>query len=88
MIVGIVSYGAADGCQIGYPSGNTRVTSYLTWIDTYKNSTTAPSTSPRPTTTTPHGTTQGSTKKPSSGCLIEISKRLAVILGCLFILVK
>jgi secreted trypsin-like serine protease len=30
--VGIVSFGAAAGCQLGYPAGFTRVTSYLSWI--------------------------------------------------------
>jgi secreted trypsin-like serine protease len=29
---GVTSFGAADGCQLGYPSGFTRVTSYLNWI--------------------------------------------------------
>lgn len=33
VIVGIVSFGAADGCQLGYPVGFTRVTSYLDWIE-------------------------------------------------------
>jgi secreted trypsin-like serine protease len=32
-LVGIVSFGAADGCQLGYPVGFTRVTSYLDWIN-------------------------------------------------------
>jgi len=31
--VGIVSFGAAAGCQLGYPAGFTRVTSYLNWIE-------------------------------------------------------
>ncbi|XP_069360307.1 brachyurin-like [Maniola hyperantus] len=31
-LVGIVSFGLADGCQAGYPSVYTRVTSFLTWI--------------------------------------------------------
>jgi len=30
--VGIVSFGAADGCTLGYPAGYSRVTSYLDWI--------------------------------------------------------
>jgi secreted trypsin-like serine protease len=30
--VGIVSFGAAAGCELGYPAAFTRVTSYLTWI--------------------------------------------------------
>lgn len=30
--VGIVSFGSRDGCQLGYPVGFTRVTSYLNWI--------------------------------------------------------
>jgi secreted trypsin-like serine protease len=31
--VGIVSFGAADGCELEYPVGFTRVTSYLDWIE-------------------------------------------------------
>jgi len=31
--VGIVSFGSAAGCQLGYPVGFTRVTSYLNWIE-------------------------------------------------------
>jgi secreted trypsin-like serine protease len=31
--VGIVSFGAVAGCQLGYPVGFTRVTSYLNWIE-------------------------------------------------------
>jgi secreted trypsin-like serine protease len=30
--VGIVSFGSAAGCQMGYPAAFTRVTSYLSWI--------------------------------------------------------
>jgi len=30
--VGIVSFGASAGCELGYPVGFTRVTSYLDWI--------------------------------------------------------
>ena len=30
--VGIVSFGSTAGCQLGYPVGFTRVTSYLNWI--------------------------------------------------------
>jgi secreted trypsin-like serine protease len=30
--VGIVSFGAAIGCELGYPVGFTRVTSFLSWI--------------------------------------------------------
>jgi hypothetical protein len=30
--VGIVSFGAAPGCQQGYPIAFTRVSSYLSWI--------------------------------------------------------
>ena len=30
--VGIVSFGAAAGCQLGYPAAFTRVTSFLSWI--------------------------------------------------------
>jgi secreted trypsin-like serine protease len=30
--VGIVSFAAAAGCQLGYPVGFTRVTSFLSWI--------------------------------------------------------
>ncbi|KAG5668683.1 hypothetical protein PVAND_016612 [Polypedilum vanderplanki] len=32
-VVGIVSFGAAASCEMGYPAGFTRVTSYLGWID-------------------------------------------------------
>ncbi|XP_069702007.1 brachyurin-like [Periplaneta americana] len=32
--VGIVSFGAAAGCELGYPAAFTRVTSYLDWIET------------------------------------------------------
>ena len=31
--VGIVSFGPAAGCQLGYPVAFTRVTSYLKWIE-------------------------------------------------------
>jgi secreted trypsin-like serine protease len=31
-LVGIVSYGAAASCQVGYPDVFTRVASYLSWI--------------------------------------------------------
>jgi secreted trypsin-like serine protease len=31
--VGIVSFGAADGCELGYPAAFTRVSSYLSWIE-------------------------------------------------------
>jgi len=30
--VGIVSFGASAGCELGYPAGFTRVNSYLSWI--------------------------------------------------------
>jgi len=30
--VGIVSFGAAAGCTLGYPAAFTRVTSFLSWI--------------------------------------------------------
>jgi secreted trypsin-like serine protease len=30
--VGIVSFGSRAGCQLGYPVGCNRVTSYLNWI--------------------------------------------------------
>lgn len=30
--IGIVSFGASAGCELGYPAGFTRVTSYLSWI--------------------------------------------------------
>ncbi|KAL7018273.1 hypothetical protein ACKWTF_010700 [Chironomus riparius] len=29
---GVTSFGAANGCQLGYPVGFTRVTSYINWI--------------------------------------------------------
>jgi secreted trypsin-like serine protease len=31
--VGIVSFGADEGCTLGYPAAFTRVTSYLDWIE-------------------------------------------------------
>jgi secreted trypsin-like serine protease len=31
-IVGIVSFGSAQGCALGAPQGFTRVSSYLKWI--------------------------------------------------------
>lgn len=31
-LVGLVSYGAAASCQVGYPDVFTRVSSYLSWI--------------------------------------------------------
>lgn len=37
MIVGVVSFGAQNGCQLGYPAGFSRVTSYLNWIDSVMN---------------------------------------------------
>jgi secreted trypsin-like serine protease len=30
--IGIVSFGASAGCELGYPAGFSRVTSYLSWI--------------------------------------------------------
>jgi len=30
--IGIVSFGAAAGCQLGYPVGFTRVAAFLDWI--------------------------------------------------------
>jgi len=33
IVVGIVSYGAAAGCELGYPGVYARVTSYIAWID-------------------------------------------------------
>lgn len=32
-VIGIVSFGAAAGCQLGYPVVYTRVTSFISWID-------------------------------------------------------
>jgi secreted trypsin-like serine protease len=31
-LVGIASFGAASGCELGLPAAFTRVTSYLSWI--------------------------------------------------------
>ncbi|KAF4521609.1 hypothetical protein B566_EDAN006651 [Ephemera danica] len=31
--IGIVSFGAAAGCEAGYPLGYTRVTSFLDWLE-------------------------------------------------------
>ncbi|KAH8380780.1 hypothetical protein KR200_010407, partial [Drosophila serrata] len=33
-LIGVTSFGAEDGCEIGFPAGFTRVTSYLDWIKT------------------------------------------------------
>ncbi|KAG5669666.1 hypothetical protein PVAND_017549 [Polypedilum vanderplanki] len=38
VLVGVVSFGAAAGCTLGYPAVNTRVTSYIDWIDNIINS--------------------------------------------------
>ncbi|XP_021928759.1 brachyurin-like [Zootermopsis nevadensis] len=32
--IGVVSFGAAAGCELGYPDGFARVTSFLDWIET------------------------------------------------------
>ena len=32
-----MSFGAERGCQLGYPAGFTRVTSYLSWIESVMN---------------------------------------------------
>jgi secreted trypsin-like serine protease len=32
--IGVVSFGAAAGCELGYPAGFARVTSFLDWIET------------------------------------------------------
>ncbi|CAB3228151.1 unnamed protein product [Arctia plantaginis] len=32
VLVGVTSFGAVSGCQLGYPAGFSRVTSYLSWI--------------------------------------------------------
>ncbi|XP_055846066.1 chymotrypsin BI-like [Episyrphus balteatus] len=31
-LVGVTSYGSSYGCEVGHPSGFSRVTSYLSWI--------------------------------------------------------
>jgi len=33
VLIGVTSFGAKDGCEIGAPAGFTRVTSYLDWIE-------------------------------------------------------
>lgn len=45
--MGIVSFGAADGCTLGYPAGFTRVTSYLNWINERKDLLVVPTTTPK-----------------------------------------
>lgn len=35
VIVGVVSFGAAAGCELGYPNVYARVTSFLPWIDNH-----------------------------------------------------
>jgi len=35
IVVGIVSFGAYDGCELGYPVVYTRVTEFLPWIDSH-----------------------------------------------------
>lgn len=37
VVVGIVSFGNAKGCELNYPSVMTKVTSYLDWINLNKN---------------------------------------------------
>jgi secreted trypsin-like serine protease len=32
--IGVVSFAAAAGCELEYPAGFARVTSYLDWIET------------------------------------------------------
>jgi secreted trypsin-like serine protease len=32
-LIGIVSFGSSAGCELGYPSGYTRITSFLSWIE-------------------------------------------------------
>nr|QRN45225.1 collagenase-like 5 [Tineola bisselliella] len=34
-VIGVTSYGAAAGCESGYPSAFARVTSYLSWINSF-----------------------------------------------------
>lgn len=31
--VGLSSYGIIEGCQVGYPSAFTRISSYIDWIE-------------------------------------------------------
>ena len=47
VIVGIVSFGAADGCTLGYPAGFSRVTSFLNWINEHKDLSEVPKTTPK-----------------------------------------
>lgn len=37
ILIGIVSFGAKDGCELAYPAGFTRVTSFLDWIQKNTN---------------------------------------------------
>ena len=32
-LIGVTSYGSSYGCEVGYPAGFSRVTSYLDWIE-------------------------------------------------------
>jgi secreted trypsin-like serine protease len=38
-IVGVVSFGHASGCEVGWPAVYSRVTAYLSWISTVKGTT-------------------------------------------------
>ncbi|XP_063899435.1 collagenase-like [Helicoverpa armigera] len=35
LLIGLVSFGATNGCEAGYPSGYTRITSYIDWIHSF-----------------------------------------------------
>uniref|UniRef100_A0A2A4JLS3 Peptidase S1 domain-containing protein n=1 Tax=Heliothis virescens TaxID=7102 RepID=A0A2A4JLS3_HELVI len=35
LLVGLVSFTSGSGCEAGYPTGHTRVTSYLNWINRF-----------------------------------------------------
>lgn len=35
VLIGVVSFGALAGCELGYPSGYARTTYFMPWIQRY-----------------------------------------------------